>query len=277
MSEAAAALAGDNGSAEGTPTGAEGAQPSWSDGLNEDTVAFIENKGWVGENGADLSKMTESYHNLERFAGGSKDLVALPGADADEEALGKFYNALGRPESADQYGFEMPDDGDAELDGWFRQTAHKHGLSDAQAKGLYDEWNEMSGQRFDAIQQSLIDQGEADIKALQKEWGQGYDAQIDAGSRAARALGYDEAALSAMEEKLGTADMLKLMANIGSKMGEDSFETGDISGGFGTTPAQAKAQMADLRLDQGFMDKYLNGDKDAIAKMNRLMEAAYGS
>ena len=57
--------------------------------------------------------------------------------------------------------------------------------------------------------------------------------------------------------------------------GEDTFAGERGEGGFGTTPAQAKAQIADLKLDKAFMDKYLSGDKDAVGKMSRLMEAAY--
>jgi hypothetical protein len=69
--------------------------------------------------------------------------------------------------------------------------------------------------------------------------------------------------------------MLKLFATLGSKMGEDNFAGDRGEGGFGTTPAQARAQIADLKLDKGFMDKYISGDRDAVAKMSRLMEAAY--
>jgi hypothetical protein len=58
-------------------------------------------------------------------------------------------------------------------------------------------------------------------------------------------------------------------------MGEDSFAGERSEGGFGTTPAAAKQQIADLKLDKEFMGKYINGDRDAVAKMTRLMEAAH--
>ena len=69
--------------------------------------------------------------------------------------------------------------------------------------------------------------------------------------------------------------MLRLFATLGSKMGEDSFAGERGEGGFGVTPAAAKQQIADLKLDKGFMDKYLSGDRDAVDKMRRLMEAAH--
>ncbi len=275
MSEAAAALAGDNGSADvGTaPSADTGTQEvSWNSGFDEDTQAYITNKGW--QSPADI---LNSYRNLEKFSGGSKNLVELPGVDASPESLSDFYNKLGRPESADNYSFEMPDAADEELVNWFRQTAHENGLTDTQAASLFSKWNEMSAQRMESFQQEALQTAEADIASLKKEWGQAYDTQIDAGRRAVDALGLDQAALETMESKMGTADMLRLMATIGSKMGEPSFEDGGRNdNSFGMTPAAAQAQLEDLRMDSNFMEKYLAGDKDALNKMQRLMGAAYG-
>jgi hypothetical protein len=78
---------------------------------------------------------------------------------------------------------------------------------------------------------------------------------------------------------MGTSEMLKLFANLGSKMGEDSFEDGSrgsSNGSFGLTPATARQQMSDLKLDKSFMGEYLGGNPDAVNKMKRLMEAAHG-
>lgn len=253
---------GDNGASAG----------SWLDGMSEDSRAFAENKGWDTPDSA-----LESYRNLEKFAGGNKNLVELPGVDADDEVMANFYDRLGRPEAPDKYGLDVPDGADGELVDWFRSTAHKYGLSEKQAKSIFGEWNEMSTSRLEAMQTQSAEAAEADINALKKEWGQAYDSQIDAGKQAVAALGFDEAKLGEYEEKLGTGEMLRLFAQLGSKMGEDNFVDGGRSdSGFGVTPAAARAELADLKLDQGFMDKYLAGDKDAVAKYTRLMNKAYG-
>lgn len=278
MTEATAALMGDNGgAASGADNGAAAAgattpQP-WTEGFDEDTNAYVSNKGWQGP--ADI---LNSYRNLEKFAGGSKNLVELPGADADEAALGSFFNKIGRPESADKYELNMPDGGDADLADWFKQNAHKSGLTSKQAASLFDAWNEMSTTRTQAMQEQMQADSERSIAELKREWGQGFDSQIDSGKRAVAALGYDADKLGAIEEKLGTAEMLKLFATIGSKMGEPNFEGGDGGGGsFGLTPASAKQQIADLKMDKNFMGEYLNGNKDAVAKMQRLMGFAHGA
>lgn len=273
MSEAAAAQPGDNGSANAGAANGAGNPTPWNAGFDEDTSAYVGNKGW--QSPVDI---LNSYRNLEKFAGGSKNLLELPGADADPTAFDAFYNKLGRPESPDKYGLKVPDGADADLTDWFKQNAHKTGLTDKQAATLFDAWNEMSASRMQAMQQEALQTSEQEIAALQKEWGQGYEAQIDSGKRAVAALGYDAEKLNALESKMGTAEMLKLFAAVGSKMGEDSFADGNRSGNttFGLTPAAASQQIADLKMDKNFMNEYLSGNKDAVAKMQRLMGFAHG-
>jgi len=273
---AAAALTGDNGSADpgAAPTTNAGAGDSapWYGEVSEDQAAFIENKGWKSPVDA-----VTSYQNLEKFAGGSKNLVALPGDDATDEDISSFYAKLGRPDAPENYSLQMPDGGDENLFEWFRGTAHANGLTDKQASEMFNAYQEMAEGRMTEMQDNLRAQGEQAIKDLKKEWGNAYDSQLNAGKKAVAALGYEEQELTAMEEKLGTADMLKLFAKIGDRMGEDSFEDGNSTGDTfgGMTPAAAQAELSNLRLDKGFMDRYLGGDKDAVAKYTRLMKSAH--
>ena len=273
--QSAAALLGDNGTPAAPAAGVQpSAQPSpgsvWTAAFDEDTNAYVSNKGW--KEPADL---LTSYRNLEKFAGGAKNLVELPPEGATPEQLDAFYTKLGRPGSPDEYGLQPPQGADPELTNWFKGTAHKLGLTAAQAKALYTEWNSMSGSMQEKLQAQQAQESEKAIGALRQEWGQAFDQQIGAGRRAVAALGLDAARLSAYEEKLGTGEMLKLFATLGSKMGEDSFEGGRSESGFGVTPAQARQEIADLKMDKQFMDNYLKGNPDAVGKMRRLMEAAH--
>lgn len=287
MSENAAALLGDNGAATDgagattttttasttpatTTQGGGGAAP-WYGQADEATAAYITNKGWDNP-----IKAIESYRNLEKFAGGSKNLLEIPGPDAEPSKLDEFYNRLGRPDAPEKYDLKVPEGGSPELTDWFKQTAHKHGLTTKQAGALYSEWNAKSGETMQSMEAEARQQSEKAIGDLKKEWGQGFDKQIDMGKRAVTALGFDQPTLSAYEAKLGTADMLKLFAKLGSKMGEDSFEDGNRGGGsgFGTTPAEARQQIADLKSDKQFMDAYMKGSTEHVNKMRRLMESA---
>jgi hypothetical protein len=274
MTETAAAILGDN----GTPAPAAGAQPTaqpsansvWTAAFDEDTNAYVSNKGWK-----EPQDLLMSYRNLEKFAGGAKNLLELPPEGATPEQLDAFYSKLGRPADPEEYGLQPPQGADPELTNWFKGTAHKLGLTANQAKALYTEFNGMSGSLQEKLQAQQAQESEKAIGSLKQEWGQAFDQNIGAGRRAVAALGLDAGKLQAYEDKLGTAEMLKLFATLGSKMGEDSFAGDRGEGGFGTSPAQARNQIADLKLDKDFMAKYLTGDKDAVGKMSRLMEAAH--
>ena len=275
MPDTAAALLGDNGAPAAPAAGVQPtAQPSpnsvWTAAFDEDTSAYVSNKGWK-----EPSDMLMSYRNLEKFAGGAKNLLEMPPENATPEQLDAFYSKLGRPADPNEYGLKAPDGGDPAMVEWFKGTAHKLGLSAKQAQSLFTEFNGMSGSMQEKLQSQMAQESEKAIGTLKQEWGQAYDQMIGAGRRAATALGYDAGRLSAIEDKLGTAEMLRLFATLGSKMGEDSFAGERSEGGFGTTPAAAKQQLADLRLDKGFMDNYLKGNPDAVSKMKRLMEAAH--
>ena len=275
MTEATAALIGDNGagaSVAAPTTGAPATGGAWNDGFDSDTSAYVANKGW--QSGSD---MLSSYRNLEKFAGGSKSLVEIPGDGADDAARNSFYSRLGRPEAADKYDIKMPEGASPEMTDWFKGAAFKHGLSQKQAESLYSEFNGMTGTMGEQMAAQGAKNSEADLKALKGEWGQAYDQMVGSGRRAVAALGYDEASLSTLEAKMGTAEMLKMFAKVGSKMGEDEFvgDRGGAGGGFGLTPADAKQQMDSLKLDKEFMGQYLKGSPEAVSKMRRLMEATY--
>lgn len=283
MSEAAAALAGDNGGAGdnagaqeqgAVETGNESGQqsPSWTEGLSESSLALVQNKGWDN-----LESVLTSYSNVEKFAGGAKNLVELPGHDADQQAMDSFFNKLGRPESADGYEFAGVENGDSDLDSWYRSTVHKYGLTEQQAAGLFDEYNEMLSGRSEAMQEAALVSSEEQYNNLVKEWGNNFQKNMDAGTIAAQALGYDKQALEALESKLGTADMLKLFSTIGSRMGEDSFHSADKGGDFSKSSAQSRQELETLKSDKQFMDAYLAGDKSAVSKYTRLVEKAYSN
>lgn len=270
MSDAAAALSpvdtgeGDNGAPVDTGS-------PWYGEVSEDTAAYIQNKGWENP-----SQLLDSYRNLEKFNGGAKNFVEIPGVDADDATMSNFYDRLGRPGSPNDYGLEMPENGDPQLMDWFTNTAHRLGMSQKQTEQFFNEYNEMSGSMMENMHHEMKVQAENDINALKREWGADYDKMIDSGRVAARGLGYDEEQLSNLEERMGTGEMLKLFATLGSKIGEDNFVTGQEGGnGFGASPAQAASEIAELKSDKQFMDAYLGGDRAAIDKMQRLMDKAY--
>jgi len=70
---------------------------------------------------------------------------------------------------------------------------------------------------------------------------------------------------------------MKLFARIGKGMSEDSFVEGKGNNGFGMSPEAARMRLGQLKGDQNWSAKYLSGDADAKAEMDRLMRIAYPS
>ena len=75
---------------------------------------------------------------------------------------------------------------------------------------------------------------------------------------------------------LGHADTMRMLYSIGSKTGESEFVTGN-SNNFGNalTPAQAKAEIVQLKQDKGFTVKLLGKDSDALNRWTQLHKYAY--
>lgn len=159
--------------------------------------------------------------------------VADPAADPADPATPAVDPKMTVPETPDGYTLPVPE-GD---DGAFAKTAaawfHEAGIPPAQAEKLANKWNEFAkaqGETNAAAEAKAAADAEAQAEAkfkaddasLRKEWGDKYDANIELGKRAYREFGFTPDVVEAIEDKVGSAALFKLFANIGSKIGEDS-------------------------------------------------------
>lgn len=133
------------------------------------------------------------------------------------------------PETADSYQLPVPE-GD---DGAFAKTAaawfHEAGIPPAQAEKLAAKWNEFAAsQQKSSVEAEAAKEAQAEATykeqdaALRKEWGDKYDANIELGKRAYREFGFNQDLVDAMEAKVGPAELFKLFARLGQKIGEDT-------------------------------------------------------
>jgi hypothetical protein len=247
----------------------------WLTGAPEDITGFVQNKGWK----TPVDAIT-SYKQLEKHMGTPADkLLRLPDFDkADPTELGQFYTKLGRPAEPNGYEIPVPEGMDTSFAEAAKAKFHELGLTAKQAKALA-EWNNeyastMSVQQQEAYKQTIA----AENESLKKEWGQAYDQEIGMAKNAAKALGLSPEKIDKLEQSLGFADLMRTMANIGKRIGEDKFVSGDSVGGNGVlTPAGAQARIQQLRGDKDWTAKYLSGNVQARAEMERLMQFAYPS
>ena len=268
---AAATAAGNEGGQGAAPASAPAAAQAgtWYDGIEDgDLKGYVQNKGWK-----DPVELANGYRNLEKLLGGEK--IPMPKSAEDKEGWARVYDSLGRPKTADDYGLQLPEGGNPEFLKAASGKFHDLGLSKGQAEALAHWYNEQATGQIGAAQQAQAAKAGQDLQALRGEWGGAWDENVELGRRAARQFGLDNGKLEALENALGTGEMLKFMSRIGRGLTEHSFESGRSTNGFGMTPDAARQRISALREDREWSAKYLGGNVDAQNELKRLMEIAY--
>lgn len=256
----------------GNPEGASSSgQAPWYQEFPEDVRGLVQTKGWQTPVDA-----IQSYANLEKFLGADKAGrgLVLPKDDSPDE-WNQVYDRLGRPQSPDQYKLPVPDGDTGEFASAAAEAFHKAGLSAKQATALAEWWNQIQQQMMSGQYEQVAAVQEQEMGQLQQEWGKDFDANIEAGRRAARQFGVDTNTLEAMENAIGTKQLLTLFAKIGKGLAEDTFVDGSGNRGFGISPEAARVRISQLKGDSEWTAKYLGGNADAKAEMERLLRAAY--
>lgn len=269
---AAAGSAGASGAGASGGAGASaGGSSDWTSGLDELTRGFVQNKGWKGP-----ADVLTSYQNLEKLHGvPAEQIIKLPTKADDVEAWNGIYDRLGRPKEAKDYKIEAPKEGgDPKFVEWAKTTFHGLGFTDKQAVGLAAKWNEhISGAQAAQLEAQKTKNAEEGA-ALQKEWGAAYDQKSKQADAAMRVLGLKPEMMVAFNQAVGFSAAMKALADIGAKVGEDSFVGG---GGAPSANSQegAKSKLDALKSDGAFMSRYLNGDAAAKDELEKLMQVAF--
>lgn len=257
-----------------TPT-APATQPiNWLNGADETTLGYVQNKGWT-----EPSQVLDGYRNLEKLLGADKagNAVIIPKADADPKEWNAIYDRMGRPTGPDGYNVKFPEHTTADFQTGILAKAHELGLTKAQAEGLFGDMTARSEAIVSSMQAARQEAFVRDDAAIRAEWGQAYTQNLAQAQAAARGLGLDAATIDKISEALGHKGTMTLLQQIGVKLGEDTFVTGDKTESFGNamTPGQAKAEIQSLMGDRNFTTRYMSGDAEAKAKMERLHSFAY--
>lgn len=259
-------------------TAAEG--ETWYSGFDTDTVGWLENRGLTKlDTNEALANAVKGFRNAEKYVGvPHEQLVRIPDMEkGDPVEMNQFFDKLGRPSDPKDYELSVPEGQGTEFADWAKGMFHEVGLSAAQGKQLVDRWNAYQAEAGEQSTQQYQESVTADDNALKSEWGQAYDLEMDAAKAGAKALGLQPAEIDALEKILGYGNLMKRMAVVGKKVGEDSFVSGSGNNDGPMTPQAAQAQIALLRADTEWTTKYLNGNVQCKAEMERLHKLAYPS
>lgn len=246
----------------------DNAPADWTTGLNESSKLYVSQKGFK-----DPASVLDSYQNLEKLMGAPKErLLRLPDK-ADAPEWGEVYDKLGRPKEAKDYTFTAPEgmENNKEFTDWAQKQFHELGLTKAQGEALAKRWNDYAVGEQKNTQESYASNLKTEDGALRREWGAAYDKQLHTAQKAASTFGLGKDEVSKLEAALGYSATLKFLSNVGSKLGEDSFEVGGPGAFKGAlTPERAQAELVEIRKDREFVQRYLNGGSEEKARMERL-------
>lgn len=254
------------------PPSGDSSPSDWTTGLNDDLKGYVQTKGFK-----DTASAIDSYRNLEKLMGAPKErLLKLPEKE-DDPAWKDIYKRLGTPDTPDAYKVESKVGADPEFSKWAKSAFHEMGLTMKQAEGLASKFNEYSTGLTTKFQTDAQVKAQESAASLKKDWGLAHDQNVALAKKAAAAFGVTPDTIDQLEKQIGYAGVMKHFQAIGSKMGEDSFTSGDNTpSGFGVmSPEQAKSRISILRGDSEFVAKYAKGDATAKLEMDKLHAWAY--
>ena len=251
--------------------------PEWSSAFEGETLGWLQNRGITGKpvNEA-LQNLVEGFRATEQRLGVPADRVLrLPVDPSAEGAMDEVYARLGRPETADGYGIEIPEDASEQekafATGLLNQL-HKTGLTAAQATNLYGFLDEQLASISEAAEEAAATANQAALDALQAKWGSDYEMHKATAMQTVAALDVPEEQINALEKAMGSsAAVVEFFANLGARRStEHGFETGDGSTTGRLTPEAAQSRKSELMGDENFRARLRAKDADAKKQIKDL-------
>lgn len=138
--------------------------------------------------------------NLISFAGKKVEGVVVPNEGSTEQEIAEYRQAIGVPESPTAYDLQpenMPEgmDWDSELAGEWSNVFHEAGISQAQAQKIAQAYSDITSKQLEQANATLDTRAQADMEAqraaIQKQWGDKYDQNMQAAVNMANTLGFD--------------------------------------------------------------------------------------
>ena len=225
----------------------------------------------------DFGSFVKSHVHLNKLVGAEP---RVPPAGAPPDLWAKFWSALGRPDTPDQYQITAPEGRtvDDKMMAGFRKAAHDIGLTSSQAAKLA-EWHFTSvTEAEDAIAADLAATTERVDRELRREYGQAYENNIRLATKLAQDVGGPEL-LQWFEKGEGNNPVvIRTFVKLARMMGEDRLGTSRPSD-FGRTPAEAQAEIGRLNFDKEFQSALHNsehpGHVAAVERKAALYRAAF--
>lgn len=254
-----------------TTTATTAAAQPWFGGFDTELQGYVQNKGWNAETKA--ADIIKSFRETERLVG--LDKLPMPKDLNDKDGYSRVYDRLGRPKSAADYGLKPADGGDPAFATTMAEVFHGLGLNKSQVDGIVGKYGEHAAAATAAANAEFARNSAAELDATRKEWGPSADQNFAAAQRATLQFGIDQPTMEKIERAIGTKAMLGLFSKIGGGLSEDRGAGVGNAAGF-MTPEAAQAKLNDLKADQGWTKRYLDGGQVERAEYDKLITIVAG-
>lgn len=274
---AAAAGAGDGGAAAAAAAGGGAAKP-WYDGkADAELVGHMQNNGWDKDPVEAAIAAAKSHREAQKKLGLPPDqILRLPKPDAPEAEIKAFHQRLGAPSDPKEYDFSAvktsdgkdisPEFAEALRASFARRFVPKDTALEI-AKDIV-KFNDGDAQQQLAAKTAKINEEKA---ALAAEWKADPDGNMFIAKRGAAALGLTAEQVTALENIVGYAGVMKAMHKVGVLNREPGgLITNDGKNSGAMTREQAIARKADLMRDSAWTKRHYDGDTAARAEMLNL-------
>lgn len=142
----------------------------------------------------DFPSAIKSLLDTKKMVGANK--IAIPGANASPEQIAEYFRAVGAPESAEGYQFNIPDEVkdniSEELLGSAKKVFASEHLTPKQAQGVMDFYLDLESQKASDFASSIQAEKTEAFNELNKEWGAAYQQKLTKVSNFFRNLGLSE-------------------------------------------------------------------------------------
>ncbi len=244
------------------PTGWMGNTGEFRDGAPERITELLGKKQWTT-----VEQMADAYVELETFKGSDKG-VMIPNADDENyaEKIGEIFGLLGRPEAADKYEYttdkEVPLSD--ELMTGFKQFAFGQNYTQEQMKGAMDFLLDATTAQEEALDQEAETKKAEGDAALKQLYGINYEAAMSDAKLTADRHKYTE---DLTNEGVYDLPIVKRLLN---HIANIEKEDGIAPGGPPVAAKTLQEQLAEIKANPAFLDKFAPGRKELMANFMRV-------
>lgn len=212
-------------------------RPAWLASMPD---AFKQNEAF-----SQFPEAAKFYEKADQLLRAESKSIVIPDETATEQQRAAFFAKLGRPETADKYSLAKPEGlpetipYSVEAEKAFRAVAHQEGLSDKQAKKIYDWYYDLAKTGYAQQEAAQKAANEKAVNALKDQWkGDEFKVNTELAARAFKKFAGDNPEVKDFIEQkqvdgiaLGNHPvLLKLFHGIAKAIGDDTISAGERGG-----------------------------------------------